>query len=75
MVTAFFNSQGLEVPVDDLYKHVLFEPSSPSSLVFVLDLYCNTIPDVDLSKLDLHIFKVSKNIPLYAEFLIFVLHY
>lgn len=67
MVTAFFHSQGLESPIDDLYIHILFEPSSPSNLFFVLDLYCKSNPDVDLSKVDLQIFKVSKRIPLYVE--------
>ena len=66
MVIAFFISQGLEVPADDFYKHVVFEPFSPSSLFFVLDLYCKTIPHVDLSKVELQIFKVSKRIPLYV---------
>lgn len=68
MVTAFFNSQDLEFPKDDLYKHIIFEP--PSTLFFVLDLYCNTIPDVDLSKVDLQIFAVSKRPPLYVELIL-----
>ena len=67
MVTTFFNIQGLDVPIDDLYIHILFEPTSPSNLFLVLDLYCNSNPDVDLSKVDLQIFKVSKQIPLYVE--------
>lgn len=56
MVTAFFNSQCLELPVDDYYEHILFEPSSPSYLFYVFDLHCKTVPDIDLSKVALQIF-------------------
>ncbi|KAH8693431.1 hypothetical protein GQ44DRAFT_779924 [Phaeosphaeriaceae sp. PMI808] len=63
IVTAFFDSQGLELLEEDLYKHTLFEPSSPSKLFLVLDLCCKTIPNVDLSNLDLQIFEVSKQKP------------
>src|SRR5436189_87824 len=59
MVSAFFDSQGLKT-LEDYYIHIYSEPSSPSSLFLVLDLYCKEIPDVDLSKLELQIFKVSK---------------
>ncbi|KAL6709272.1 hypothetical protein ACN47E_001679 [Coniothyrium glycines] len=65
MLKAFFDSQGLEFELldKDLYIHILFEPSSPSHLFFVLDLYCNTIPDITLSQLELQIFQVSKDMP------------
>lgn len=66
VVTTFFNSQGLEFSVEDLYIHILFDHASPSSLFFVLDLHCKTIPHVDLSKLELQIFEVSKKLPLYV---------
>lgn len=69
MVTAFFDSQGLEFLEKDFYTHILFEPSSPSRLFFVLDLHCKTIPHVDLSKLELQIFEVSKTTPLYVQFI------
>ncbi|KAF2788640.1 hypothetical protein K505DRAFT_328785 [Melanomma pulvis-pyrius CBS 109.77] len=65
MLKAFFDSQGLELELldKDIYTHILFEPSSPSHLFFVLDLYCKTIPDINLSQLELQIFQVSKNEP------------
>ncbi|KKZ61924.1 hypothetical protein EMCG_00486 [[Emmonsia] crescens] len=65
MLKAFFNSQGLELELldKDLYIHILFEPSSPSHLFFVLDLHCKTIPDINLSQLELQIFRVSKHEP------------
>jgi hypothetical protein len=69
MIEAFFDSQGLKLELlekKDLFVHILFEPSSPSSLFFVLDLYCKTIPYTDLSKLQLQIFQVSKQTPLYV---------
>ncbi|CAI6341980.1 unnamed protein product [Periconia digitata] len=69
MLTAFFDSQGLELDLleKDLYIHILFEPSSPSYLFFVLDLHCKTIPEINLNQLELQIFQVSKSEPLYAR--------
>ncbi|KAF2878133.1 hypothetical protein BDV95DRAFT_480412 [Massariosphaeria phaeospora] len=65
MLEAFLDSQGLELELlaKDLYIHILFEPSSPSHLFFVIDLHCKTIPDINLSQLELQIFQVSKNEP------------
>ncbi|KAF2240287.1 hypothetical protein BU26DRAFT_526129 [Trematosphaeria pertusa] len=62
MLKAFFDSQGLDLD-KDLFTHILFEPSSPSYLFFVIDLHCKTIPDINLSQLELQIFKVSKKEP------------
>lgn len=72
MLKTFFDSQGLELDLldKDLYMHILLEPSSPSHLFFVLDLYCKTIPDINLHQLELQIFQVSKNEPLYVRFLL-----
>ncbi len=72
MLQAFFDSQGLELELldEDLYIHILFEPSSPSQLFFVLDLHCKTVPDINLSQLELRIFQVSKNEPLYVPVLL-----
>lgn len=69
MLKAFFDSQGLDLD-KDLFTHILFEPSSPSYLFFVIDLHCKTIPDINLSQLELQIFKVSKKEPLYVRFLL-----
>ncbi|KIW00322.1 uncharacterized protein PV09_08035 [Verruconis gallopava] len=63
MITAFFKAHAIQFPEDDVYTHILFEPSSPSSLFFVLDIHCKTIPHVNLSQLELQIFQVSKNKP------------
>ncbi|OJD09765.1 hypothetical protein AJ78_08939 [Emergomyces pasteurianus Ep9510] len=65
MLKAFFNSQGLELELldKDLYTHILFDPTSPSHLFFVLDLHCKTIPDINLRQLELQIFQVSKHEP------------
>ncbi|KAF1957497.1 hypothetical protein CC80DRAFT_491596 [Byssothecium circinans] len=65
MLKAFFDSQGLDLELldKDLYVHILFEPSSPSHLFFVLDLHYKTISDINLSELELQIFQVSKNEP------------
>ena len=60
MVTAFFDSQGLKT-LEDYYIHICSEPSSPSSLFLVLDLHCKEVPDVEVSKLELRMFKVSRN--------------
>lgn len=72
MLKAFFNSQGLELELldKDIYTHILFEPSAPSHLFFVLDLHYKTIPDINLSQLELQIFQVSKTEPLYVRFLL-----
>jgi hypothetical protein len=72
MLKAFFNSQGLELELldKDIYIHILFETSSPSHLFFVLDLYCKSIPDINLNQLELQIFQVSKNEPLYVQSLL-----
>ncbi|KAF2804379.1 uncharacterized protein BDZ99DRAFT_467436 [Mytilinidion resinicola] len=59
MVTAFFDSQNLKPP-EDYYTHICFEPSSPSNLYLVLDLHCKETPGVDLSELELQVFKVSR---------------
>ncbi|KAH8800720.1 hypothetical protein F5884DRAFT_534903 [Xylogone sp. PMI_703] len=61
MITAFSDSQSLGT-LEDCYVHHCYDPSSPSSLFLVLDLYCKEVPDVDVSKLELRMFKVSKPI-------------
>ena len=57
MITAFFKSQGLQ-NLEDYSTHIC---SESSKLYLVLDLHCKEIPDVDLSELELQIFKVSRN--------------
>lgn len=69
MIKAFFNSQNLDLEIleeRDHYVHVLFEPRLSSRFV-VLDLHCKTVPDIDLNKLPLQIFQVSKQRPLYVQ--------
>ncbi|KAF2010833.1 hypothetical protein BU24DRAFT_355370, partial [Aaosphaeria arxii CBS 175.79] len=65
MMESFFASQGLDLEIlaKDVYVHILFEPSSPSHLFFVLDVHCKTIPDVELSELGLEVWQVSKQVP------------
>ena len=60
MVTAFFDTQGLKA-LEDYQIHICSDPSSQSSLFLVLDLHCKEIPDADLSKVELRLFKVSRN--------------
>lgn len=67
MITAFFDSQNLKRSEVDFYTHVLFEPTRPSRLFFVLDLHCKAVPDVDLHKLQLQVYRVSKQRPLYVN--------
>lgn len=65
MVTAFFDSQDLQPP-KNYFSHILDDPSSHSKLYLVLDLHHKEIPSVDLNKLELHVFKVSKRNELYV---------
>jgi hypothetical protein len=59
VVEAFFQSQDL---LDSDYDiHIRRDLSSASALYLVLDLNCKEIPSVNLSKLNLKVFKVSKN--------------
>jgi hypothetical protein len=60
MVEAFFKSQNLS-NLEDYGIHICGEPSSPTILYLVLDLHCKEIPNVNLSKLELQVFKVSRN--------------
>ncbi|KAF9729842.1 hypothetical protein PMIN01_11775 [Paraphaeosphaeria minitans] len=60
MLEAFFRSQDL-LELDDYGIHICVEPSSPTTLYLVLDLHCREIPQVDLSELELQVFKVRKN--------------
>ncbi|KAF2245069.1 hypothetical protein BU26DRAFT_490182 [Trematosphaeria pertusa] len=60
MVEAFFESQNL-LNLEDYGVHICGEPSSPTILYLVLDLYCKEIPSVDLREVELQVFKVSKN--------------
>lgn len=60
VVQAFFQSQNL-LDSEDYGIHICEDPSSASALYLVLDLHCKEIPSVDLSKLSLEVFKVSKN--------------
>ncbi|KAF1999278.1 hypothetical protein P154DRAFT_437676, partial [Amniculicola lignicola CBS 123094] len=53
----------------DLFIYILFNPSLPSYLFFVINLYCKIILDINLSQLELQIFKVSKEL-LYVRFLL-----
>jgi hypothetical protein len=62
MVKAFFDWQDLQ-PLEDYCTHICCDPPSPT-LYLVIDLHCKTCRDVDLSKLELQVFKVSKNNPL-----------
>ena len=52
-------------PLDNYYLHICCNPPS-SKLYLVLDLYYKAYPNVDLDKLDLELFKVIGNDPLYA---------
>ncbi|KAF2415396.1 hypothetical protein EJ08DRAFT_567349, partial [Tothia fuscella] len=58
MITAFFDSQGLEAP--DYFSHTVYDPSSPSKLFLVLDLNYKEMPDVNLNNLELQVLKVTK---------------
>jgi hypothetical protein len=60
MLEAFFQSQNL-IGLEDYGIHILAEPSSPTTLYLVLDLYCKEIPKVNLSELELQVFKVRRN--------------
>lgn len=60
MVEAFFESQNLP-NLEDYGIHICADPSSLTHLYLVLDLYCKEIPNVDLSKLEPQVFKVSRN--------------
>jgi hypothetical protein len=69
VVAAFFDSQDLQTP-EDHYTHICRELSSPSSLYVVLDLHCKEIPNVDLSELELQVFKIYKPNALYVILII-----
>lgn len=60
MVETFLESQNL-LDIEDYGIHICGDPSSPTTLYLVLDLYCREVPIVDLSNLELQVFKVSKN--------------
>jgi hypothetical protein len=64
MVTAFFDSQDLKT-LEDYYIHIYSEPCS-LSLYIVLDLHCKETPSVDLSELELQVYKVSRRDALYV---------
>jgi hypothetical protein len=64
MIKAFFDWRDLQ-PLEDYCTHICSDPPS-SKLYLVLDLHCKTCPDVDLSKLELQVFKVSRNNTLYV---------
>ncbi|KAF2468780.1 uncharacterized protein BDR25DRAFT_264676 [Lindgomyces ingoldianus] len=59
MVDAFFESQNLP-NLEGHGVHICSEPSS-TRLYLVLDLHCEEVPNVDLSELELQVFKVSRN--------------
>ncbi|XWW96082.1 hypothetical protein V2A60_004052 [Cordyceps javanica] len=57
VINAFFKWRGIQ-PLENYQLHICgSEYSSP--LYLVLDVYCKTCPDVDLSTLDIEVFKVS----------------
>jgi hypothetical protein len=60
IIKAFFEWRGIQPPEEDYYTHICCNPPS-SKLYLVLDLYYKTCPDVDLSKLELEVFKISGN--------------
>ncbi|EMD97602.1 hypothetical protein COCC4DRAFT_34166 [Bipolaris maydis ATCC 48331] len=60
MVETFLESQNL-LDIEDYGIHICGDPYSPTTLYLVLDLYCREVPIVDLSNLELQVFKVSKN--------------
>jgi hypothetical protein len=65
MVETFLKSQNL-LDITDYGIHICGDPSSPTTLYLVLDLHCKEVPTVDLSDLELQVFKVSKNNTLYV---------
>jgi hypothetical protein len=67
MIQAFFESQDL-LNLEDYGVHICGEPSSPTIYYLVLDLHCGKIPSVNLSELEIQVFKVSKNNTLCVAF-------
>jgi hypothetical protein len=63
IINAFFTWRGIQPLREDYYTHICSDPRS-SRLYLVLDLHCKTHPNVDLSNLDLEVFKVSGIDPL-----------
>jgi hypothetical protein len=59
MVETFLKSQNL-LDTTDYGIHICADPSS-TALYLVLDLHCKEVPSVELSDLELQVFKVSKN--------------
>ncbi|KAL6702533.1 hypothetical protein ACN47E_001572 [Coniothyrium glycines] len=56
----FFAQYGPEPPNNDFFSH-LMAPNESSKMHIVLDLYCNSHPTIDGSKLAYEVFKVRKN--------------
>lgn len=49
----------------DFFSH-LIPPNESAKMHIVLDLYCKSVPNVDLQKVEYQVFKVKKNNGLYA---------
>ncbi|KAK8143256.1 hypothetical protein G3M48_007502 [Beauveria asiatica] len=57
IINSFFEWRDIQ-PLEDYSLHICSSQYS-SPLYLVLDLYCKTCPDVNLSTLDIKVFKVS----------------
>jgi hypothetical protein len=68
MAEAFFESQNLP-DFKDYDIHICLDPVSLTRIYLILDLHCKETPSVDLSKLEIQVYKVSKNNKLCVDIL------
>ena len=63
-IDQFFEKYSLQ-PADDYFSHL--QPANESvKMHVILDMYCRTIPMVDLGTIEYQVFKVKKNNQLYV---------
>jgi len=65
IIDTFFALHGPK-PAFDFYSH-LCAPNQSSKMHIVLDLYCKTVPTVDLHAIEHKVFKVYKGDELYVD--------